>query len=193
MFAQIGVILLLWVATATAYSTPSLLHSKSRILIQNSYYRSKLTRRISSNIINKSSRNSRTELGYTSREKELIGEDAATFDLSQQKLSSWLNFGVAVSGVLGVLYYVWLYGGGPQLGNEYKDWMESLARGDSTLAITFMLGFFAICHSGLASIRPKAEEIVGARVWRYVFALVSLPLAFSAIVYFINHRYVVAF
>jgi zeta-carotene isomerase len=52
-----------------------------------------------------------------------------------------------------------------------------------------MLGFFAVCHSGLASLRPFAEEIIGARAWRVIFALVSLPLAFSSIVYFINHRY----
>lgn len=43
-------------------------------------------------------------------------------------------------------------------------------------------------HSGLASIRPLAEPIVGARTWRVLFAYVSLPLAFSAIQYFIDHR-----
>lgn len=31
--------------------------------------------------------------------------------------------------------------------------------------------------------------LVGARPWRYVFAVVSLPLALSSIVYFINHRF----
>jgi len=50
-----------------------------------------------------------------------------------------------------------------------------------------MLTFFAICHSGLAGLRPYAEEIVGARAWRVVFALVSLPLALSCISYFVNH------
>jgi zeta-carotene isomerase len=37
--------------------------------------------------------------------------------------------------------------------------------------------------------RPWGEEIIGARAWRVLFAWVSLPLAFSCIVYFINHRY----
>ena len=34
---------------------------------------------------------------------------------------------------------------------------------------------------------------LGARPWRYVFALVSLPLSLSSIVYFINHRYALYF
>lgn len=118
----------------------------------------------------------------------LVGEDAATFDLTEQKPIAWIQFLIAVSGVLGGLFYVWLYESGPQWGQAFKDITENIAGGDSTLAITYMLAFFAICHSGLASLRPLAEEIVGPRVWRYIFAIVSLPLAFSSIVYFINHR-----
>lgn len=34
-----------------------------------------------------------------------------------------------------------------------------------------------------------SERIVGARAWRVVFALVSLPLAATCIIYWINHRY----
>ncbi len=33
------------------------------------------------------------------------------------------------------------------------------------------------------------EELVGARAYRVMFALVSLPLAIAAVVYFIDHRY----
>ena len=33
------------------------------------------------------------------------------------------------------------------------------------------------------------EKLIGARAYRVVFALVSLPLAIVALVYFINHRY----
>ena len=88
------------------------------------------------------------------------------------------------------VFYTWIYPSGLHWGDYYKDFMETLAGGDSTLTITYMLAFFAIMHSGLASLRPAAEEIVGARPWRYIFALVSLPLAFSSIVYFINHRWV---
>lgn len=55
-----------------------------------------------------------------------------------------------------------------------------------------MLGLllgFAIAHSGLAALRPWAEKHIGARPYRILFALVSLPLAVVLIIYFINHRY----
>jgi zeta-carotene isomerase len=120
---------------------------------------------------------------------DLIGEDAATFSLGEQSLQKWGTFLVAVGGILSFLFYVWIYSGGPLLGDHFKEVIEGLAGGDSTLAITYMLAFFAVAHSGLASLRPAAEKIVGARAWRYIFALVSLPLALSSIVYFINHRY----
>lgn len=124
----------------------------------------------------------------SSTKNELIGEDAAAFSLEQQSLKSWGIFSAAVATVLGFLFYVWIYDNGLHGGDYFKEIMEGLAGGDSTLTIVYMLGFFAICHSGLASLRPAAEEIVGARAWRVIFALVSLPLAFSSIVYFINHR-----
>ncbi|KAJ1433314.1 NnrU protein-domain-containing protein [Ochromonadaceae sp. CCMP2298] len=129
------------------------------------------------------------DLAIRSTTNELVGEDAAAFSLGEQDLKQWGIFSVAVSGILSVLFYAWLYEGGPHLGDQFKDLMESLAGGDTTLAIVYMLGFFAVAHSGMASLRPRAEEIIGARAWRYAFALVSLPLAFSSIVYFINHRY----
>lgn len=55
-----------------------------------------------------------------------------------------------------------------------------------------MLGLllgFAIAHSGLAALRPWGEKLIGARLYRVGFALVSLPLAVILIVYFFNHRY----
>jgi uncharacterized membrane protein len=51
-----------------------------------------------------------------------------------------------------------------------------------------LLGF-AIAHSGLASLRPWGEKYLGARLYRVLFALVSLPLATVLIIYFFNHRY----
>ncbi len=51
-----------------------------------------------------------------------------------------------------------------------------------------LLGF-AIAHSGLAALRPWGEQRIGARLYRVLFALVSLPLAIVLIIYFINHRY----
>ncbi len=48
---------------------------------------------------------------------------------------------------------------------------------------------FAIAHSGGAALRPWAEGHIGARLYRIFFALVSLPLAVTLIIYFFNHRY----
>lgn len=52
-----------------------------------------------------------------------------------------------------------------------------------------LLVIFAIAHSGLAALRPIGEKYIGARLYRVVFALVSLPLATILIIYFFNHRY----
>lgn len=55
-----------------------------------------------------------------------------------------------------------------------------------------MLGLlvaFAGAHSGLAALRPWGEKRIGPRLYRVVFALVSLPLASVLIIYFFNHRY----
>lgn len=52
-----------------------------------------------------------------------------------------------------------------------------------------LLLLFAIAHSGLAALRPRGEKLVGARLYRVGFALVSLPLAVLLVVYFIRHRY----
>lgn len=48
---------------------------------------------------------------------------------------------------------------------------------------------FAIAHSGLAALRPRGEKLMGARLYRVLFALVSIPFATLLIVYFIRHRY----
>ncbi|MBF2065569.1 MAG: hypothetical protein IGS39_14290 [Calothrix sp. C42_A2020_038] len=55
-----------------------------------------------------------------------------------------------------------------------------------------MLGLqivFAIAHSGGAALRPWAEKYTGPRLYRVLFAFISLPLAVVLIVYFFNHRY----
>jgi uncharacterized membrane protein len=56
------------------------------------------------------------------------------------------------------------------------------------IMLALLLGF-AIAHSGLASLRPRLEPILGARLYRVMFALVSIPFATGLIIYFINHRY----
>jgi uncharacterized membrane protein len=64
------------------------------------------------------------------------------------------------------------------------DWFTS-----SHLVMLGMLLGFAIAHSGLAALRPLGEQKIGARLYRILFALVSLPLATILIIYFFNHRY----
>ena len=59
----------------------------------------------------------------------------------------------------------------------------------SHLTMLGLLVGFAIAHSGLAALRPWGEEKIGARLYRVLFALVSLPLATVLIIYFFNHRY----
>ncbi|MBW4519594.1 MAG: hypothetical protein KME16_07825 [Scytolyngbya sp. HA4215-MV1] len=66
----------------------------------------------------------------------------------------------------------------------FFDWLTS-----SHFVMLGLLLLFAIAHSGLAALRPWGEKQIGARLYRVVFALVSLPLATILIIYFLNHRY----
>ncbi|MGK7938887.1 MAG: NnrU family protein, partial [Crocosphaera sp.] len=56
------------------------------------------------------------------------------------------------------------------------------------IILALLLGF-AVAHSGLAALRPWGESKIGARLYRVLFALVSIPLATILIIYFFNHRY----
>jgi uncharacterized membrane protein len=56
------------------------------------------------------------------------------------------------------------------------------------MILALLLGF-AIAHSGLAALRPWGESKIGARLYRVIFALVSIPFATILIIYFFNHRY----
>jgi uncharacterized membrane protein len=60
---------------------------------------------------------------------------------------------------------------------------------NSHYVIVAMLLAFAIAHSGLAALRPWGETKIGARAYRVIFALVSVPAATALIIYFFNHRY----
>ncbi|GIL82018.1 hypothetical protein Vretimale_1530 [Volvox reticuliferus] len=118
---------------------------------------------------------------------KLVGEDAAAFDIEKQSIKSWALFTVLLSIVMGALYLVWIQPG-VGLADDYLAAIQSVA-GGSEITIALILFIFAIAHSGLAALRPYGEEVIGARAYRVIFALVSLPLAVVAIVYFINHRY----
>ncbi|MDC0834202.1 NnrU family protein [Geitlerinema sp. CS-897] len=67
--------------------------------------------------------------------------------------------------------------------------MEETWLTPSHFIILGMLLGFAVAHSGLAALRPWGETKIGARPYRVLFALVSLPLAVALIAYFIAHRY----
>lgn len=117
----------------------------------------------------------------------VFGEDAAAFDLNRQSLKSWGIFFGLLSGVLGLLYAVWI---APGLGVG-EDFVAALQDATSSSEATMLaiLFIFAVVHSGLAYLRPFGEDIIGSRAYRVVFALTSLPLATAAVVFFINHRY----
>jgi len=119
---------------------------------------------------------------------KLIGEDAAAFDFGKQSLQSWGIFSALLTGVLGLLYVVWI-APGSGLADDYLNVLEAVTGGNPEATILMILFVFACFHSGLAGLRPYGEQVIGARAYRVIFALVSLPLATVALVYFINHRY----
>lgn len=67
---------------------------------------------------------------------------------------------------------------------QISTWLSS----SHFVMLGLLLGF-AIAHSGLAALRPWGEKRIGPRIYRILFALVSLPLAVVLIIYFFNHRY----
>jgi uncharacterized membrane protein len=59
----------------------------------------------------------------------------------------------------------------------------------SSLVMLALLLVFALIHSGGASLRVWGEERIGARLWRLLFAGVSIPAAVVVVGYFLAHRY----
>ncbi|KAL6754941.1 NnrU protein-domain-containing protein [Haematococcus lacustris] len=116
------------------------------------------------------------------------GEDAAQFDIQQQSAQSWTIFFGLLTGVLGLLYLVWIQPG-VGLADDYVATIQAATDSNPEATIIAILAVFALFHSGLAALRPAGEKLIGARAYRVIFALVSLPLALVAVVYFINHRY----
>ncbi len=119
---------------------------------------------------------------------DLVGDDSAYFALEEQKLEDWIKFTSATGSVLAIVAYLWFLPMGPHFGDSFLAATQGFIGSEAPdITIFSLLTIFAIAHSGLAGLRPYAEEIVGARAWRVVFALVSLPLALSCISYFVNH------
>ncbi|KAJ8755261.1 hypothetical protein K2173_019059 [Erythroxylum novogranatense] len=120
-------------------------------------------------------------------DKQFVGEDSAVFDLGDQKLSSWIYFSVILGVVLFVLNVVWI-DNSTGYGKEFIQAVSALSDSPEVVMLILIL-IFATVHSGLASLRDVGEKFIGERAFRVLFAGVSLPLAVSTVVYFINHRY----
>ena len=127
-----------------------------------------------------------------------IGEDAGTFDFSNEKMGElgerdWLTFFAAVGAILSVVALVWVV---PSTGysDDFVAALEDLALAISpqwkSHIVTLAFGIlFPIVHSGLASLRPYGEKVVGTRLWRVIFAFPSLCLSYSWIAYYVAHAH----
>eukprot|EP00980_Cylindrotheca_fusiformis_P009766 scaffold2153_cov131-Cylindrotheca_fusiformis.AAC.9 len=121
-----------------------------------------------------------------------IGEDAGTFDIQKEQWgelgeNGWFTFSVAVATIMTAVAVLWVY---PPTGysDDFTYTLETTIAHGNSHVVTLLYGIiFPIVHSGLASLRPYGEQIVGARMWRVIFAFPSLCLAYSWIVYFISH------
>ncbi|XP_016196953.1 15-cis-zeta-carotene isomerase, chloroplastic [Arachis ipaensis] len=123
----------------------------------------------------------------TEQDSSLVGEDSAAFELGQQKLSSWVYFSVILGTVLFVLNVAWI-DDSTGFGKAFVDAVSGVSDSHEVVMLILIL-IFACVHSGLASLRDSGEKLIGERAYRVLFAGISLPLALSTIVYFINHRY----
>ncbi|KAJ6401255.1 hypothetical protein OIU84_016631 [Salix udensis] len=123
----------------------------------------------------------------TSVPPPIVGEDSAAFELGKQKLSSWIYFSLVLGVVLFVLDVAWI-DNTTGFGKDFISAVSLLSESHEVVMFILIL-IFATVHSGLASLRDMGEKLIGERAFRVLFAGVSLPLAVSTVVYFINHRY----
>lgn len=120
-------------------------------------------------------------------DRDLVGEDSAEFDLTEQKVSSWVYFGGVLGVVLFVLDVAWI-DNSTGFGKVLVESLSNISESHEVVMLLLTV-IFAVVHSGLASLRDPGEKLIGERAYRVLFAGLSLPLAVSTIVYFINHRY----
>ncbi|KAL3800723.1 hypothetical protein ACHAWO_013265 [Cyclotella atomus] len=124
----------------------------------------------------------------------MIGEDSGMYNFSNEKWGSlgesgWVTFFAAVGTILTAVTILWVL---PSTGysDDFIHFLEQDVSHGNPHLVTLAFGIlFPIVHSGLASLRPFGEKILGARVWRVIFAFPSLCLAYSWIVYFIAHAH----
>ncbi|KAI3853589.1 hypothetical protein MKW98_025106 [Papaver atlanticum] len=125
----------------------------------------------------------------TAAASSVVGEDSAFFDLVEQKIISWVYF----TGILGVVLFaldvIWIDStNGFGLGKAFVDSVSKVSE-THEIVMLILIFIFAAVHSGLASLRESGEKLIGERAFCVLFAGISLPLAVSTVVYFINHRY----
>ncbi|KAI9115170.1 hypothetical protein K1719_014183 [Acacia pycnantha] len=129
-----------------------------------------------------------SSIGETeTKDSSLVGEDSAAFDLEEQKIPSWIYFTVILGVVMFVLDVVWI-DNSTGYGKAFIEAVSEISDSHEVVMLILIL-IFAGVHSGMASFRDTAEKLIGERAYRVLFAGISLPLAVSMVVYFINHRY----
>ncbi|GAB4851834.1 hypothetical protein Ancab_031233 [Ancistrocladus abbreviatus] len=134
-----------------------------------------------------------TSIGETDEKPSMIdndvvvGEDSAAFELGDQKLSSWIYFTLILGAVLFALDVLWI-DNSSGFGKPFVAAVERVSDSPEVVMLSLTI-IFAAVHSGLASFRDMCEKLIGERAYRVLFAGISLPLALSTVVYFINHRY----
>jgi len=131
----------------------------------------------------------------------LVGEDAAVFDIETEEWgelgqSGWFTFTAAVTTILTAVAVLWII---PSTGyaDDLLHTMEGWTPGGNmkynmwtSHFVTLYFGIlFPLVHSGLASLRPIGEKLVGPRIWRVIFAFPSLCLSYSWITYFVGHAH----
>ncbi|XP_048133362.1 15-cis-zeta-carotene isomerase, chloroplastic isoform X2 [Rhodamnia argentea] len=163
--------------------------TSSRILLAPPAAPSKISQLSGKVLVRTSIRDSDTK-ETSSTSLPLVGEDSAVFEIGEQKIVSWVYFTVILGVVLFILKVAWLDGSpsGLGLGKAFIDSVSGLSDSPEVVMLLLTL-IFAVGHSGLASLRDAGEKVMGARAYRVLFAGISLPLAVSTVVYFINHRY----
>jgi len=123
----------------------------------------------------------------------MVGGDAGVFDIQQENWGAlgdrgWFTFTAAVGTIMTAVVVLWVYHP-TGYSDDFLAALENIAGGNPHI-VTLIFGIiFPIVHSGLASLRPLGEQLVGARTWRVIFAFPSLCLAYSWIAYFIGHAH----
>ncbi|KAH7573352.1 hypothetical protein ACOSP7_006978 [Xanthoceras sorbifolium] len=148
-------------------------------------------RKVFNSIVTRTSIKDRDASSKLEEEEEeetvVVGEDSAAFNLADQSISSWILFTLILGSVLFLLQVAWI-DNSTGLGKPFIDIISSFSDRHEVVMLILIL-IFATVHSGLASLREVGEKLVGERTYRVLFAGISLPLAISTVVYFINHRH----